>query len=92
MSHSSAADAINAADNIRSIEFYATQYENKSPELHCRIFKLPGLTKAEHEALAGELNAVVGPVIDRFAERLLSRAANQLRPYLADQQDNSRPA
>lgn len=82
MSPTAVAEILTAAEYLRSIEFYVSQYENKPPELRCRIFGLPGLTKGEMEALATDLNGAVKPIAEQLSQSLLNRAANQLREHL----------
>lgn len=82
MSPASIANILNAADNLSSLRFHVSQFENKRPELRCIIHALPGLSKEDHEKLAAALNAVVFPVVQQHCATLLKKAANQLREHL----------
>jgi hypothetical protein len=81
-SMSTVADMLNTADNLSRIEFYAIKYDNKPAELNCRCPGLPGMAKADLEALTAELNVAIAPVIRSLQGSLQSKAANQLRRFL----------
>ena len=81
-SMSTVADMLNAADSVGRIEFYVTKYENKPPELNCRLFDLPGMDKESIAALKCELNVAIAPVLRSLQGSLQSKAANQLRRFL----------
>ena len=76
------AGMLQAAHSVSQIEFYGTKYDNKPAELNCRCPGLPGLSKAEIEALSAELNVAIAPVLQRLERSLQSKAANQLRRFL----------
>ena len=69
-----AAELLNGSSNVQSIEFYAFKFDNKAPELRCRIFGMHGLTNEDVEALATELNVAMDPVKRALAEKLLNSA------------------
>lgn len=76
------ADMLQAADSVSRIEFYGTKYDNKPAELNCRCPGLPGMSKAEIEALSVELNVAIAPILRSLERSLQSKAANQLRRFL----------
>ena len=76
------ADMLQAADSVSRIEFYMTKYDNKPAELNCRCPGLPGMSKADIEALSAELNVAIAPVLRALESSLQSKAANQLRRFL----------
>lgn len=81
-SMSTVADMLNAADSVGRIEFYVTKYDNKPAELNCRCPSLPGMAKADIEALSCELNVAIAPVLRSLQSSLQNKAANQLRRFL----------
>ena len=76
------ADMLTASDEIDKIEFYVTKYENNPAEMKCRIFNLPGMSKADIESLATKLNHAISPVLRVDSGSLQTKAANQLRRFL----------
>jgi hypothetical protein len=76
------ADMLQAADSVSRIEFYMTKYDNKPAELNCRCPGLPGMSKADIEALSAELNVAIAPVLRALENSLKKKAANQLTRFL----------
>ena len=76
------ADMLVTAANVSHIAFYTNKRENGPTELNSRCFGLPGMSKAEVEALACELNVAIAPVLRSLQSSLQSKAANQLRRFL----------
>jgi len=76
------ADMLTTAENVASIQFYVNKRENSPPELNCRCFGLPGMSKVEIEALADSLNAAISPVKKSIESTLQNKSANQLRRFL----------
>lgn len=61
---------LQTAEALEALEFYVTQGMNTGPELNCRIWKMPCLSKQEMDQLSNELNRCISHVCTDTAKKL----------------------
>lgn len=73
MTNQKVIELVRIKDHLELLKFYASGSDfmsNRRSDLRCRMFALSDLGEKQLEALAGELNDAIAPVIKKYIAQL----------------------
>lgn len=75
-------ERLESAEALQHLNFYVHKRDNRDVQICGREASFPGMTEAQANVIASEINEAIEKITSKHADVLRSNAANQLRRFL----------